>query len=684
MIRNINLIDAGIDLNSYYNEYSYQALANLGQRFSIKGDGLAFGHFTLKDLFPKQGVTNYTKDYEIILNAGYIGIIYDGTSLTPVYEADKNDNGNYDVTNENNAIKYQILFHIFYDILTSNHSLDPSDEEHQLHIVVNPNYQFTYAYKDYNSQLIVFNTDSVNVIASKDTGFDEETESSVDYVYLFFNDREKTINYNYNIEYLNDDTEYKFNLNKYTDPYVYEDYWYINNQATDVRATGKDAGTSNVVFCKSEGDTFTMLSTYSQSPLITVQDKLLHDVTVTPLQLVGNNNTVQQFNSNNIKYSVYLPDPSSCDEITRENIAYTTLVDIYTYNYNNCAFNISTLWNYDLNGIAYQINSLDGVNTLSLHELTSFDTLCFYDTINKVQDPPYHWASPELICYSSQQYKNNISVGTTFFDIKQTSNCSAKVSFNRSINYTDVTGSLVGTSNQKAPNIYTTLQPVEGDAFIQQFSTTAADDTIPNNAPHIDLKSVFVKNPEIANKVNITSFSKTESKVYYSYFGTEITEPQTLILGTSNKNGSFGANVMNGDLQNTFTKVNNLKVEIDNVYVNGTSYINKPQYINDRTWTKIGDGFYKTSYTAPTDKVKNDAAHDINYINIADLPFLYNVTAVTSLNNYIADGKLYLNNRHNNNQPFYRNDIRIIQKSNGDMYVDEQGEINTIHGTPTF
>ena len=53
-ISNINNIQDNYDLEQlagFNKEYILQALANLGQRFSVKGDSVSSGEFAFRDIF---------------------------------------------------------------------------------------------------------------------------------------------------------------------------------------------------------------------------------------------------------------------------------------------------------------------------------------------------------------------------------------------------------------------------------------------------------------------------------------------------------------------------------------------------------------------------------------------------------------------------------------------------------
>lgn len=70
MIKNVNLLQNPIEYDKYIEEYLIQALANLGQRIGIKGDGISYHYFTFGDLLgdsmsyyntPRLGYIQYTK-----------------------------------------------------------------------------------------------------------------------------------------------------------------------------------------------------------------------------------------------------------------------------------------------------------------------------------------------------------------------------------------------------------------------------------------------------------------------------------------------------------------------------------------------------------------------------------------------------------------------------------------------
>lgn len=70
MIKNVNLLQNPIEYDKYIEEYLIQALANLGQRIGIKGDGISYHYFTFGDLLgdsmsyyntPRLGYIQYIK-----------------------------------------------------------------------------------------------------------------------------------------------------------------------------------------------------------------------------------------------------------------------------------------------------------------------------------------------------------------------------------------------------------------------------------------------------------------------------------------------------------------------------------------------------------------------------------------------------------------------------------------------
>ena len=73
MIKNVNLLQNPIEYDKYVEEYLIQALANLGQRIGIKGDGISYQHFTFGDIIgestsyygtPTLGYIQYQKAVE--------------------------------------------------------------------------------------------------------------------------------------------------------------------------------------------------------------------------------------------------------------------------------------------------------------------------------------------------------------------------------------------------------------------------------------------------------------------------------------------------------------------------------------------------------------------------------------------------------------------------------------------
>ena len=72
MLKNANLLQnpADIQYDKYSEEYLIQALANLGQRIGIKGDGISYKYFTFNDLINDN---SYTDDQYV----GYLRYIKD-------------------------------------------------------------------------------------------------------------------------------------------------------------------------------------------------------------------------------------------------------------------------------------------------------------------------------------------------------------------------------------------------------------------------------------------------------------------------------------------------------------------------------------------------------------------------------------------------------------------------------
>ena len=73
MIKNVNLLQNPIEYDKHVEEYLIQALANLGQRIGIKGDGISYQHFTFGDIIgdstsyygtPTLGYIQYQKSAE--------------------------------------------------------------------------------------------------------------------------------------------------------------------------------------------------------------------------------------------------------------------------------------------------------------------------------------------------------------------------------------------------------------------------------------------------------------------------------------------------------------------------------------------------------------------------------------------------------------------------------------------
>ncbi len=83
MIKNVNLLQNPVEYDKYLEEYLIQALANLGQRIGIKGDGISYEYFTFSDLLgdsisyynaSKIGFVQYKKSIDSDKYAANFGI----------------------------------------------------------------------------------------------------------------------------------------------------------------------------------------------------------------------------------------------------------------------------------------------------------------------------------------------------------------------------------------------------------------------------------------------------------------------------------------------------------------------------------------------------------------------------------------------------------------------------------
>lgn len=76
MINNINTLQTNLTesskLTTYTDEYLKESLANLGQRFSVKGDGVSLSEFVISDLFKDSNINNIDNAYACI-NIKYAG-----------------------------------------------------------------------------------------------------------------------------------------------------------------------------------------------------------------------------------------------------------------------------------------------------------------------------------------------------------------------------------------------------------------------------------------------------------------------------------------------------------------------------------------------------------------------------------------------------------------------------------
>lgn len=109
MINNINTLQTNLTesskLTTYTDEYLKESLANLGQRFSVKGDGVSLSEFVISDLFKDSTINNIDNAYACI-NIKYAGGELNSYNINlscnnKVVQLESYNNANIYVTEEN-------------------------------------------------------------------------------------------------------------------------------------------------------------------------------------------------------------------------------------------------------------------------------------------------------------------------------------------------------------------------------------------------------------------------------------------------------------------------------------------------------------------------------------------------------------------------------------------------------
>ena len=193
MIKNINLMQNPNDIawDKYSEEYIIQALANLGQRMGIKGDGIAYKSFTFNDILNSDDVYD-SKDY-----VGYVEFIKNNVGVFNEVESSKYK-ANIGIANKNNLTD---IINIDTTLNINNTLYFPS--ELSFTIPINGIEKYSK-----NSICINENNELTFMLAGKNIGYDDNDDFNTVLFYEKFDTLTNKLKYYVKISHFTSDDNY--------------------------------------------------------------------------------------------------------------------------------------------------------------------------------------------------------------------------------------------------------------------------------------------------------------------------------------------------------------------------------------------------------------------------------------------------------------------------------------------
>lgn len=625
--------------------------------------------------------SNYKK-YESVdfdLKSGNLNVIIDNIPIPEneviyLFNYDKNETldqlKEYFTTEiynfDNLSFKKQIIYSIFNKIYSSNGRLTPP-KNCKLYIPID--FIFNY-YCNSNDQWKIYG--GIQDIHVRFVKVGTLNRSNFDIYYrddqlIGFIDSEENQSalYNYSVEYSNDN-KFIYNIiveRKYALPYVNSDgYWVINDDITNIRAAGKNAGNPNIIIVYSlinnqinpqEGIDYKILTSFDNEVLNNLSSTWkITSTQVEPIEQINLENPSIVTKSNLYRIGCYIPD---LDRIDNENnkdlfskLEYALIINISSINCFEKIDNrilsiygeegtVTTLWKLNSDGTKFEViknpkfDKTLGPVALDAVHLTNLNNLIKWHILNYEPKHPDRYTNSWIVFDNAKKETKNLVNDYKSYVYPVIANKSAdeyysgnyRNDFNLTLKFYDMINGAEEQNIQAishSSNKYLTSSNISSTNTLYNRRLTSTsifktfEEYVPNlDMPIFDLSEVLTKDQNLLNRANIISLSEN-GDLFYSYIGSSFEDPNKnrIHIGSSEININLGTDTMVPmDIQNMFKKQTELDIDFDNVKINGFSYISKDlQVENDiRTghinWEvrKMGNlSVYSTSFI-PTSKL---------------------------------------------------------------------------------
>lgn len=208
--------------------------------------------------------------------------------------------------------------------------------------------------------------------------------------------------------------------------------------------------------------------------------------------------------------------------------------------------------------------------------------------------------------------------------------------------------------------------PIEFQGFYNEY-------VFNSDVPSLDLKEILMVNSNSLNRLNVISVDKNGT-LYNSYIGSshDDDDKSSLIIGTSTYNINIGNSTL-VDINQAFKPQDSIKVNFNNVHLNGITYLNSNTYLNNN--------FYGNGHVIETQKLLEDlnikkyTSHELNvyefkYDKYSYLGLLNNINYGNPNSSSVAD--LIKNIHISHNTLLTYNDTFGIYKMCTDIINNEE------------
>lgn len=520
-------------------------------------------------------------------------------------------------SSSNDSFKEQIICSLFNKVYDSN----PTSAK----IYIPLDYEFNYYCNSNDSWKIYGGINDINVRFINRTITPNNLEGFYNESHLLANTIQgdnKSSLYNFEVMYDTEDDNIVYGINvhkQYTLPYINSDnVWVINDQVTNIYASGKDAGNPNVILVynfnnDSSKNSYKILSGADK-------DKKLSNLTwenkstfIEPISTINVDDPEVVTKSNLYKLSCRVPKLSDVNETDYEEIynllQYSLIINICSI---QCLDNITseiidkyseyglitTMWILNEETLEFEVieNPAFGGNisnvALDIVGMTNLNPLIKWHIMNTEYKHPDRYSHRWLVFDNANvELKNNTNDFQTYiYPVMMNKNSvqfpvnEYKNNLNFFLKYSDA---VVGGEEEFVTNIGSTSTKYITSSYFQSVTNAfyytkqgllenRYHEYIPNTqVPLFNLSEVLTVDQNNLNRLNIISLDDT-GNMYYTYVGTSFDEQDkyAVHIGSSETNINLGSETLVGnDNRQLFKKQNKFNIDYENNYINGYTYV---------------------------------------------------------------------------------------------------------------